>query len=171
MRAHAERELAAAGAESVEWTIGAEMRYLGQGAEVPVSIPFEHASVVTGRKLVAAFEEQYQKLYGRLVPNAEIQVITWRLVGRAPTIGRHFEWADGRVRPKAEKVDSRRIYLPLKRGFSEVSVYDRYSLPAGACLQAPLILEERESTIVVAVAAEVTIRPDLTVSILIKEFD
>jgi N-methylhydantoinase A len=41
----------------------------------------------------------------------------------------------------------------------------------GEVLQGPLILEERESTIVVAVAADVTILPDLTVSVAIKEFD
>ena len=45
------------------------------------------------------------------------------------------------------------------------------SLAPGAQLQGPLILEERESTIVVALASDVTIRPDLTVSITIKEFD
>ena len=38
------------------------------------------------KKLLAAFEAHYEKLYGRLVPNASPQVITWRLVGRAPTV-------------------------------------------------------------------------------------
>jgi N-methylhydantoinase A len=105
------------------------------------------------------------------VPNAAPQVITWRLVGRAPTDGHHFEWGDNRVKSKSAAPASRRIYLPLKGDYAEVKVYDRYSLAPGAQLQGPLILEERESTIVVALASDVTIRPDLTVSITIKEFD
>ena len=50
-------------------------------------------------------------------------------------------------------------------------MHDRYSLPPGARLHGPLILEERESTIVVAVDADVEILPDLTVSVTIKEFE
>src|SRR6202012_4493202 len=40
LRKESEVELTAAGANSVDWVIGAEMRYFGQGAEIPVSIPF-----------------------------------------------------------------------------------------------------------------------------------
>jgi N-methylhydantoinase A len=171
LRREGESELAAAGAQSVEWRIGAEMRYYGQGAEVPVSIPYEAVSSATGKVLLDAFEAQYEKLYGRLVPNAVPQVITWRLVGRAPTDGHHFEWGDNRVNTGSAAPASRRIYLPLKRDYAEVKVYDRYSLPPGTQLQGPLILEERESTIVAAVTSEITILSDLTVSIAIKEFD
>jgi N-methylhydantoinase A len=38
-------------------------------------------------------------------------------------------------------------------------------------LQGPLVLEERESTLVVPVRAGVEILPDLTVSVILKEFD
>ncbi|MDB5564215.1 MAG: apc3 1 [Tardiphaga sp.] len=171
LRSEGEIELAAAGAKAVEWRIGAEMRYYGQGAEIPISIPFENVGAATSKLLLDTFEAHYERLYGRLVPNAAPQVITWRLVGRAPTDGHHFEWGDnrGNTTPAAPAV--RKIYLPLKGDYAEVKVYDRYSLAPGAQLQGPLILEERESTIVVAVESEVAIRPDLTVSVTIKEFD
>jgi N-methylhydantoinase A len=65
----------------------------------------------------------------------------------------------------------RSIYLPLKSAYEDVEVYDRYSVQPGQTLKGPLILEERESTIVVPVKSEVTILPDLTVSITIKEFE
>jgi N-methylhydantoinase A len=171
LRREGKTELTAAGAKTVEWRIGAEMRYYGQGAEIPVSIPYEDVGPATGKLLLDAFEAQYERLYGRLVPNAAPQVITWRLVGRAPTDGHHFEWGDNRAKTKPATPASRRIYLPLKGDYAETKVYDRYSLPPGTQLQGPLILEERESTIVVAVTSDVTIRPDLTVSITIKEFD
>ncbi len=171
LRQEAEAELEAAGATTVEWLIGAEMRYDGQGANVPVSIPYAEVDSDTAKALRAAFEAQYEKLYGRLVPNAAPQVITWRLVGRAPTEGHHFEWGDSRVKPNAAAPGTRKIYLPLRKDYAEVKVYDRYSVAPGEVLHGPLILEERESTIVVAVTSDVTILRDLTVSVTIKEFD
>jgi N-methylhydantoinase A len=171
LRRQSEVELAAAGAEQVEWVIGAEMRYYGQGAEISVSIPYAEVSASTAKVLLAAFEAEYERLYGRLVPNAAPQVITWRLVGRAPSEGHHFEWGDDRVKARSVATGARAIYLPLKAGYGKVEVYDRYSVQPGQTLKGPLILEERESTIVVAVEADVTIRPDLTVAVTIKEFD
>jgi N-methylhydantoinase A len=171
LRQESEAELRDAGATTVEWTIGAEMRYEGQGAEIPVSIPYSDVSAATAKTLLSVFEAQYEKLYGRLVPNAAPQVITWRLVGRAPTKGQHFEWGDNRVKPSTAAPGTRKIFIPLRKDYVEVKVYDRYSVAPGTVLTGPLILEERESTIVVAVASEVKILPDLTVSVSIKEFD
>ncbi|MDO8299361.1 hydantoinase/oxoprolinase family protein [Lacisediminimonas sp.] len=171
LKREAQAELETAGASDVEWRIGAEMRYYGQGAEVPVSIPFEAVSASTGATILASFEEQYQKLYGRTVPGARPQVMTWRLTGRAESRGHHFAWGDDRVKTSAALRGSRNIYLPLKKEYGPANVYDRYCVQPGQVLQGPLILEERESTIVVPVKSEVTILPDLTVSVLIKEFD
>jgi N-methylhydantoinase A len=171
LKQEGEAELASAGANNVEWRIGADMRYYGQGAEVPVSIPYEKVTGPTGAAILQAFEEQYQKLYGRLVPNARPQVTTWRLTGRAQTKGHHFEWGDDRVKTTSASRGSRAIYLPLKHAYEKVEVYDRYSVQPGRTLQGPLILEERESTIVVPVKADVTILPDLTTSVTIKEFE
>jgi N-methylhydantoinase A len=171
-----EVELEAAGADDVEWVIGADMRYFGQGAEIAVSIPYQAITNETARTLLKAFEAEYERLYGRLVPNAAPQVITWRLVGRAASEGHHFAWGDNRVSSHAgdksvAPTGVREIYLPLKRDYETVNVYDRYALPPGTELSGPLILEERESTIVVAASADVTICPDFTVAVSVKEFD
>ncbi len=171
LKKEAEDELETAGANNLIWRIGADMRYHGQGADVPVAIDWQAITEKTGEAILKSFEEQYQKLYGRLVPNANPQVITWRLTGRARTIGHHFEWGDDRVKVAHSEHGSRQIYLPLERAYGSANVYDRYSLQAGEQLAGPLILEERESTIVVPVPSEVTILPDLTVSITIKEFN
>lgn len=176
LRKQSQVDLEAAGATDVEWVIGVDMRYAGQGAELAVSIPYEEVGPATATQLLQAFEAEYERLYGRLVPNAAPQVITWRLVGRAASEGHHFEWGDNRVsghKSAGRQAPSgqRKIYLPLKGRYEMVDVYDRYSLDAGVTLAGPLVLEERESTIVVAVSADVTIRPDLTAHVTIKEFD
>lgn len=174
LKQEAEVELASAGAGEVEWRIGVEMRYYGQGAEVPVSIPYaSRVDARTGAVILACFEAQYQKLYARLVPDARPQVITWRLTGRtqAQAAGRHFAWGDDRMKNSPPERDARAIYLPLKRAYAEVEVFDRYSLKPGQRLAGPLILEEKESTIAVPLAAEVTILADLSVAVTLKEFN
>ncbi|WP_233834223.1 hydantoinase/oxoprolinase family protein [Paraburkholderia sp. ZP32-5] len=171
LRREGEAELESAGATDVEWRIGAEMRYFGQGADVSVSIPYEAVTDATGAKVLQSFEQQYEKLYGRLVPNARPQVVTWRLTGRERTSGQHFEWGDNRVKATDALRGSRPVYLPLRGEYADVPVYDRYSVQPGQTLQGPLILEERESTIVVAVKSDVTVLADLTTSVTIKEFE
>jgi N-methylhydantoinase A len=165
LKREAQAELAGAGAAEVEWTLGADMRYFGQGAEVGVAFPF---GAVTGDELVGLFEENYKKLYGRTVPGARPEVITWRLTGRAQGKGHRFEWG---VKKRNIPSSKREIYLPLKKAHGEVPVYDRYSVAPGTVLKGPLVLEERECTIVAAVKSTVTILPDLTVSVAIEEFD
>jgi N-methylhydantoinase A len=59
----------------------------------------------------------------------------------------------------------RDIWLPLKDRYGAVAVYDRYSLKPGSRIAGPVVLEERESTLVVPVPADVRILPDYTVSI------
>jgi N-methylhydantoinase A len=165
LKREAQAELAGAGAGEVDWTLGADMRYFGQGAEVRVAFPY---GAIKGDHLVRMFEENYKKLYGRTVPGARPQVITWRLTGRAQGRGHQFVWA---VRKTKVAASRRKVYLPLKKTYAEVPVYDRYSVAPGTTLAGPLVLEERECTIVAAVKSSVTILPDLTVSVAIEEFD
>ena len=172
LRADAEAELKSAGANlaAIKWYIGAEMRYAGQGHNVSVSLPWRKVGAAMSPALLKAFESNYRQLYGHLVPGAAPQVITWRLTGRSLVKSHGFAWGDARVSAKPVMRGKREIFLPLKKKFSAVPVYDRYSLKPGTRLAGPLILEERESTLVVPVKAEVRILPDYTVSIVIKEF-
>ena len=172
LRADAEAELKTAGANlaSIKWYIGAEMRYAGQGHNVSVSLPWRKVSSAMAPALLKAFETNYRQLYGHLVPGAAPQVITWRLTGRSLIKNHSFAWGDARVSATPVMRGKREIFLPLKKKFGAVPVYERYSLKPGAKLSGPVILEERESTLVVPVKADLRILPDYTVSITIKEF-
>jgi N-methylhydantoinase A len=171
LRDDAAAELESAGGGTVAWSIGADMRYFGQGAEVAVVVPEKVLSSGDKALLVEAFEEEYRRLYGRTVPGAHPQVITWRLTGKAEHAGRHFEWGAERARKASAERGRRQAYLPLKKAFAEVPVYERYSLAPGKVLKGPAILEERECTIVAAVESEIEVLGDLTVCVTIKAFD
>ena len=177
LRADAESELATArsGAAgkvaALQWWIGAEMRYAGQGHNVSVSLPWRRITAALEQSLLKEFEKRYSQLYGHLVPNAAPQVVTWRLTGRSMVRSHRFTWGDARVSGKARLRGKRDVWLPLKGRYGAVPVYDRYSLKPGTRIAGPVILEERESTLVVPVRADVRILPDYTVSITIKEFE
>lgn len=174
LRADAENELQSAGAigsnAAIQWWIGAEMRYAGQGHNVSVSLPWRKVSPATAPALLKEFEKRYIQLYGHLVPNAAPQVVTWRLTGRSVVRSHKFTWGDARVSAKPVMSGKREIYLPLKKKYGEVAVYDRYSLKPGTRLAGPVVLEERESTLVVPVTADVRVLADYTISVTIKEF-
>jgi N-methylhydantoinase A len=174
MHVDAQRELSSAGADGrpVSWYLNVEMRYAGQGHNVTATVPYRKVTPALGPELVKAFEARYRHLYGQLVPNGVVEVITWRLTGRSQMQNRGFVWGDARASRQGKPVPTghRRIYLTKKRKYARVPVYDRYSLPPGTKLPGPVILEERESTLLVPVAAKVSVLKDLTVSIEILEF-
>ena len=52
------------------------MRYVGQGYEISVDVDIDDISLETLKK---RFEVSYKSLYGRLLPDAEIEAISWTL--------------------------------------------------------------------------------------------
>ena len=151
------------------WRITLDMRYAGQGGLIPVSRQGHQLSDEDSAYVRNEFERIYQQIYGRVVPQSRIEIVTWRLTAETAESSQSFAWGDSRTMAINKAPRKRSIYLPHKRQFAEVSVYDRYALPAGTQLPGPLVLEERESTIVVPVESDVQVLDNLTVSILIKE--
>ena len=146
------------------------MRYAGQGHNVSVTLPWRAVNAAMSPALIREFERSYRQFYGHLVPGAAPQVITWRLTGRSVVKSHQFAWGDARVSSRPVMQAKRSIFLPLKQKFQAVPVYDRYSLKPGTRIAGPVILEERESTLVVPVRADVKILADYTVEVTIKEF-
>ena len=62
--------------EEIVETATAFMRYVGQGHEVTVSFSSDS---VNKKLLQQQFEETYSALYGRGIPDAEIEVMSWTL--------------------------------------------------------------------------------------------
>jgi len=57
----------------------AYMRYQGQGYEIAVDLPPEVLDETAGQTLRARFEATYQGLYGRTIPDQEIEMLSWTL--------------------------------------------------------------------------------------------
>ncbi|MBP6020579.1 MAG: hydantoinase/oxoprolinase family protein [Burkholderiaceae bacterium] len=152
-------------ADDIEWIVGLSTRYVGQGHEIEIQINFDQLDGNCEQLIETEFEAQYKHIFGVIVPNASLEIVTWRLTGRLPRETRRFTWGDERTKQRNQAQQRREIYLPLLGRFEEVPVIDRYSLAAGSVVEGPLILEERESTIVVAFPAKVSILANLTVQV------
>jgi N-methylhydantoinase A len=124
-----------------------EMRYAGQTHEIPVPFPPGRLGPERSAELLAAFEAAYNALYTEVQEGRTIETLNWRLTVSGPLPQIHLQTLPQQastVRPKGE----RPVYFP-NGGFRAAPVYDRYTLPVGARLRGPAIIEERECTVVV----------------------
>lgn len=126
------------------------MRFVGQGAETDLAVeskPFDQWKKVQIRAL---FDGVYQKLYGRTYPETPIEFVTFKV--RASLPERPF-----RIPPLQNKGTSleeclkgeREAFSLIQKKYIPYQVFDRFKLFAGAALQGPAIIEEKESTIVI----------------------
>jgi N-methylhydantoinase A len=131
------------------------MRYLHQGFEIRVPLPSGRLTTDELPALRRAFAEEYERLYKRLNPGVEVEVVNWRVVaaGPQPQIALPSPAAAGKSLAAARKGE-RPVYLPEHNGFMPCSVYDRYLLPVGAVFSGPAVVEERECTVVIGPGAE-----------------
>jgi N-methylhydantoinase A len=61
------------------------MRYRGQGHEIAVSLPTRSFGADDAALLHGAFEEAYRRLYSRVIPGVEVEVLSWVLLLSAPS--------------------------------------------------------------------------------------
>jgi N-methylhydantoinase A len=136
----------------------ADMRYRKQGYEIRVPVPDGPLDASRRDEVHRSFETAYRAIYGHTVRDAPIEAVSWRVVaqGPRPTLRLPTSAGAGRDARAAQK-GTRHVYLPDARGYADVPVYDRYALGAGATLEGPAVIEERESTVVVNAAARIRV--------------
>ena len=144
----------------------ADMRYRKQGYEIRVPLPDGPLDARRAGEVRAAFETTYRAIYGHTVPNTPVDVVSWRVIAHGPKPTLTLPAAAPAGDARAALKGLRPAYLPEKRGYAEVPIYDRYALGAGAALDGPAIIEERESTVVVPGPAR--IRVDAASNILVE---
>jgi N-methylhydantoinase A len=144
MEAEARRLLAEAGAreEEIVFRRSADMRYVGQGFDIPVPLP----DTLDAASVQAAFLDAYQRLFDRRVEGPPVEVLSWRLhaTGTRPAVPPVL----GVATSGESRKGSRLAWFP-QAGLVETAVHDRYRLKPGLVLRGPAVVEERESTTVI----------------------
>jgi N-methylhydantoinase A len=144
-------EIAAEGVEDSAINIhySADMRYVGEGHEVPVLVP----EGLTGEAAVAHIWEEFHRVHERTFgfeyrDTQDVELVNLRVqaVGRAhrPDVSARADGAGGAAEPH----HTRPVYWRGK-GWADCPIYRRTDLPVGARLEGPAIVEEYGSTVVV----------------------
>ena len=149
MRSEAE-EVVAQGAPgaAVAERARAYMRYAGQGHEIGVELPDGIEGEDGGRLLREAFDQAYETMFGRTIPDLDVEVLSWTLTltaerGRGTRINRAQATADERA-PSTTS-------LVIGPGGEAVpaALHLRDDLAPGARILGPALVTEAQTTTVV----------------------
>ncbi|MBV9561234.1 MAG: hydantoinase/oxoprolinase family protein [Bradyrhizobium sp.] len=135
----------------------ADMRYVGQGFEIPVRLPSLSLSDADLPIIRESFFASYRTHFARLVEDASIEVLSWRVACVAPSTDIRIGVRGSLATAGASAHRGERLVLFEGHGWQTCSVYDRYALTAGATFSGPALIEERESTCVVGPGAQVRV--------------
>jgi N-methylhydantoinase A len=134
-----------AGDAALEEKRVAFMRYMGQGHEIVVPLPNRKLTPADTATLKEVYDREYQALYGRTIPDADIEVLTW-----AMTIGtgeaKQEPVAAPADRPAPDPSGKRPVFDPVAHGFSDIPQYRREDLSPGMRVAGPAIIAEDETS-------------------------
>src|SRR5262249_30553592 len=103
-----------------------------------------------------AFEDRYAALFRRIIPRAPVEVVSWqaRLA--------YESWRPSPVLPVApaetpEARGRRGVFDASFGSFVDYTIYERADFRPGACVSAPVLVVEDETTTVVPAAFSVSV--------------
>lgn len=142
-------ELDVADPVSIRWR--AELRYAGQGFELPVDLKREATGANEVTDIRARFEREYERTYGHALENRPIDFVALRVIAAVPSGGPGVtSYANG---SRAGAVPQwREAYFGRGHGLVNTPVIRRQDL-SPTPRPGPLIVEEYEGTTVVPPAA------------------
>ena len=126
------------------------MRFVGQGAETDLPVENVSFDTIKQEQIRTLFDQEYKRLYGRTYHETPVEFVTFKV--RASLPERPFtipELVNRKGTLDTCIKGTRQAFSLLQKNFIPFTVYDRLGLFAGAVLEGPAIVEERESTIVI----------------------
>ena len=138
-------------------TRSAFMRYRGQGHEIAVPVPARDYREEDAGELLAAFETAYRRLYSRIIPGVEVEVLSWVLLlsGPVPADATAPPPAPPRYTPQPAR--RRAVFDADIADFVDVPIYERAALVPGAFISGPAVIVEDETSTLVSPAFDARI--------------
>src|SRR5271154_4799884 len=158
MRAEAEPIVRrGAGMAPLTETRSAFMRYRGQGHEIAVQLPARAYSAADAATLRAAFEDAYRRLYSRIIPGVEVELLSGVLLPPAPPPAEPAVVPLSPTPYTPEPVRHRPVFDPELGEFLTVAIHERRDLKPGAQIAGPAVIVEDETSTVVPRLFDATI--------------
>ena len=125
------------------------MRYSGQGHEIKVSIDNHLLSFNDMDKIKSSFEQKYEQLYSRILPNADIEILTWSLslsiknehVNSYKSLSSYKKIKEKSLVDFMDYQSSKQIKVPY---------FERTTLNPGDIIHGQCIISEKQTTIIVS---------------------
>ncbi len=137
-------DAAAPAAGTVEQRI-AYMRYVGQGHEIVVPLPNRPLTDADAETLQAEFDRQYEALYRRTIPTAEVEVLTWGLTLSTATAA-PAPFGESPPCDAPPPAAMRRLFDAEANRDIEIPLYRRADLGPGMTIGGPAIVAEDETS-------------------------
>jgi N-methylhydantoinase A len=171
LKATAEGFVRASAKGPVRREITAFMRYVGQGWEIPVSLPDRAFTGDDAAMLKSRFREGYARFFGRAIDgldSMEIEIVTWsvKAVEETPpppsfAIDHKAAWL-----PPAK---TRPVFDPARGEMLDTVIVERGDLLPGAGVRGPAVIVERETSTLVTSLFDAVMQADGSILLLRKE--
>jgi N-methylhydantoinase A len=139
------------------------MRYVGQGYEVAVDV--STMQTLSESQLRESFEQAYRQLYGRTIPDMEIEILSWTLSlsarGQTASVGAVSPESQGKL------PGTTAIYVDGEP--FQAQVMARSELTTGEVRPGPLLVVEEQTTTVVPAGFDMTVLADGALSLVGRE--
>ena len=140
------------------------MRYVGQGYEIEVPISKGNIENKNIKNIKIEFEKVYKILFGR-IEKMPLEIISWRTIASGPVTNFIIKNKNFNTTSKNIYTKKRPVYFGGK-SYIHTKVIDRNNLQKSFQAKGPLIIEERESTLIIP--PNFNVRMDPTGNLLIK---
>lgn len=145
-----------AGQRNVAVKRSAYMRYVGQGHEIEVPLPAGKLDGEDSATIQSSYETHYQRLFGRTIPQRDIEFLSWSVEVSGP--GLVSEEAVAALPAQPVQADSKRsAYCPKLKVMIDYPVYERIKLLPGDCFSGPALVLEAQTTTYLPGACEVRV--------------
>ncbi|OUM30818.1 methylhydantoinase [Pseudomonas sp. 1239] len=135
------------------------MRYVGQGWEIPVSLPFKAFSNSDTAQFKTLFEAAYTVFFGRPIEGPDVEIVSWSVKASSPLPPVALA-SQVKASHRAHEVARRQVFDVVAGGFVDAGIYQREALQAGARIDGPAIIAERETSTFVSSSFTATVQPD-----------
>ncbi len=121
------------------------MRYRGQGHEIAVPINDQPLTTNSREVLMQTFESEYQRLFGRVIPDLTAEIMTWSLTLSTNTpLIKNISKVEKQNQPEA--LDKRKVFNVILNKFQEIPIYVREHLVPGNWMPGPNLIVENGTT-------------------------
>jgi N-methylhydantoinase A len=137
-------------------------RYVGQGYEIPITLPARLLQDSDAPVLRKAFEHSYREQYGRLIDGIDIEILAWTVtVGTEPVQASAI--APVGKQPAPPVPGRRDVFDVGQGGWIEAAVYRRCELTPGSTLSGPAIIAEESTSTLIASDYDAAIAADTSI--------